>query len=45
MTPEEVLSEVMRTSSRQSSVEALIALANDRGGPDNITLIIAEVDE
>jgi protein phosphatase len=41
--PEEILSEVRRTSNRQSSVEFLISLANDRGGPDNITLVIAEV--
>jgi len=43
--PEEMLAELKRTSNRQLSVEVLIALANERGGPDNITLIIAEVDE
>jgi serine/threonine protein phosphatase PrpC len=41
--PEEILAEIRRTSNRQSSVEYLIALANQRGGPDNITLVIAEV--
>lgn len=41
--PEEILAEIARTSNRQSSVEYLIALANQRGGPDNITLVIAEV--
>jgi serine/threonine protein phosphatase PrpC len=40
-----MLSELKRTTNRQLSVEVLIALANERGGPDNITLIIAEVDE
>ena len=41
--PEEILAEVRRTTDRQSSVEFLISLANERGGPDNITLVIAEV--
>jgi len=41
--PEEILTEVRRTANRQLSVEYLISLANDRGGPDNITLVIAEV--
>ncbi|HKI59115.1 MAG TPA: Stp1/IreP family PP2C-type Ser/Thr phosphatase [Trueperaceae bacterium] len=41
--PEEILAEVQRTANRQLSVEYLISLANDRGGPDNITLVIAEV--
>ena len=45
VSPEEIHAELRRSSNRQLSVEALIALANDRGGPDNITLIIAEVDE
>lgn len=41
--PEEILAEVQSTADRQSSVEYLIAMANERGGPDNITLVIAEV--
>lgn len=41
--PEEILLEIHRTQNHQSSVEFLISLANDRGGPDNITLVIAEV--
>jgi protein phosphatase len=41
--PQEILGEILRTGNRQSSVEYLIALANQRGGPDNITLVIAEV--
>jgi protein phosphatase len=41
--PEEILGEIKRTANRQLSVEYLISLANDRGGPDNITLVIAEV--
>jgi protein phosphatase len=41
--PDEILAEILRTGNRQSSVEYLIALANQRGGPDNITLVIAEV--
>ncbi len=41
--PEEILAEINRTSNRQLSVEYLISLANERGGPDNITLVIAEV--
>lgn len=43
VTPEEILAEVRRTPDRQSSVEYLINLANERGGPDNITVVIAEV--
>lgn len=41
--PEEILAEIQRTPNRQSSVDYLISLANERGGPDNITAVIAEV--
>jgi serine/threonine protein phosphatase PrpC len=41
--PEEILDELRRTRDKNHAVEYLIALANDRGGPDNITLVVAEV--
>ena len=43
--PEEILAEIRRTGNHQSSVEYLISLANERGGPDNITAVVAEVRE
>jgi protein phosphatase len=43
VTPEEILAEVRRGGDWQSVTEYLISLANERGGPDNITLVIAEV--
>ncbi len=40
---EEILAEVGRAGDRQSAVDALIALANERGAPDNVTVVAAEV--
>ena len=42
--PEEILAEIKRTDNRQANVEVMLALANERGGPDNITVVIAEID-
>lgn len=45
LNPEEIMEEVMRvSSSRQAAVENMLQLANERGGHDNITVIIAEVE-
>lgn len=41
--PEEILAELQRTRDRQHAVEYLLARANERGGHDNITLVVVEV--
>lgn len=40
---DEILHEVHRSRDLQTCAQGLIALANERGGPDNITIVIAEV--
>lgn len=44
VSPEEMLAEIQENSDRQLNVEVLLAQANERGGPDNITVVIFEVD-
>lgn len=39
----EILEEVMRHADPQRAAEGLVALANDRGGPDNITVVVAHL--
>jgi len=41
----EEMAEALRTRSLREAVERLIALANDRGGDDNITVLAARVEE
>lgn len=42
--PEEILAEITSNTDRQLNVEVLIALANERGGPDNITTVVFGVE-
>ncbi len=41
--PEEILHEVRQNREYQAAVEYLITLANERGGHDNITMIVSEI--
>jgi serine/threonine protein phosphatase PrpC len=41
--PEEILAELKRTRDRQHAVDYLLARANERGGHDNITVVVVEV--
>ena len=41
--PDEIAAELRRTRDRQHAVEYMISLANERGGHDNITVVVAEV--
>jgi protein phosphatase len=40
---DEILSVARRGPDPQTAVDALIALANERGGPDNVTVVLVEV--
>jgi len=40
---DEILETIRRSPDPQTAVDTLIAQANDRGGPDNVTVVVAEV--
>lgn len=43
LTDEEILAETLRHAEPQATAEGLVALANARGGPDNVTAVVAHV--
>lgn len=43
--PGEEILQIVNSKSIDEAVQELISLANDRGGPDNITIILVHVDE
>jgi serine/threonine protein phosphatase PrpC len=42
---DESIEEILRTGSAADAAEALIAAANNRGGPDNITVQVIRIPE
>lgn len=45
MTDEEILEEIIKTTVGQETLDRLIAMVNDRGGPDNTTLVLSVFSE
>jgi protein phosphatase len=43
LTDEEILAETLRHADPQAATDGLVALANARGGPDNVTVIVAHL--
>ncbi len=43
--PSDEILQIVNSKSLDEAVQELISLANDRGGPDNITIILIHVDE